>query len=197
MSCFILWEDKAVGPVAKFGPHVFLIACVASCLRVDRYELMSSGVIDGKPCGGNANVFRELQRAPLWDAVAHVVAVLDTDEIHDRLPGIKARRMIDDTAYQQWSDSVVSEVRKQAPEARHSQLEICFLDRNLETLLSLVGEGMPQLASALGKHRLDRDKILQRAAGDQRSVSRARATMPSWDHLVTTVSRLVAAHGPR
>lgn len=195
MSCFVLWEDKAIGPVAQFGPHVFLIACVASRMRVDRYELMSSGVIDGKSCGGNANVFRELQRGPLWDAVTHVVAVLDTDEIHDRLPGIKARRTIADTAYQQWSDAVVSEVRKQAPEVRHSQLEICFLDRNLETLLSLIGEGMPQLASALGKRRLDRDKILQRAASDERSVSRACATMPSWDHLVTTVSRLVAAHG--
>jgi hypothetical protein len=88
---------------------------------------------------------------------------------------------------------VVREVRKQAPEVRQSQLEICVLDRNLETLLSLIGEGMPQLASALGKRRLDRDKILQRAASDERSVSRACATMPSWDHLVTTVSRLVAA----
>jgi len=191
MSVFVLWEDKAIGPIERFGPHVFLIARVASRLRVDRYQLMSSGAIDGKPCAGNANVFRELQRGPLWDAVAHVVVVLDTDEIHDRLPGILSRRKIVDTAYKQWSDSVASEVRKRAPEVRHSQLDICFLDHNLETLLALIGDGMPQLGSALGKRRLDRDKILQRAAGDETSVRRACAEMPSWEHLVTTVTRLM------
>jgi hypothetical protein len=196
MSLFILWEDKAIGPITGFGPHVFLIACVAPRLHVDRYELMRSGRIDGKPCAGNANVFRELQRGPLWDTVTHVVAVLDTDELHDRLPGIPSRRTIADTAYTQWSDSVVSAVRKHAPEVRQSRLEICFLDHNLEALLSLIGDGMPELSRALGKRRLDRDKILQRAAGDENSVRRACAEMPSWEHLVATVTRLLAGVAP-
>lgn len=87
---------------------------------------------------------------------------------------------------------MVSDIRKRAPEARQSQLEICFLDHNLETLLSLIGAGMPQLGSALGKRRLDRDKILQRAASDESSVRRACAEMPSWEHLVATVTGLLA-----
>ena len=57
--------------------------------------------------------------------------------------------------------------------------------------MSVVGDGMPQLGSALGKSRLARDKILQRAAGDEGAVRRACAEMPSWEHLVATVTRLV------
>jgi hypothetical protein len=103
MTIFVLWEDKAVSPIARFGPHAFLVACVAARLRErsdavldkpDRHQLMKSGVIGGKPCGGNGNVLRELANEPLWDSIVRVVAVLDTDEIHDRLPGISSRRMV-------------------------------------------------------------------------------------------------------
>lgn len=192
MTVFVLWEDKAISPIASFGPHMFLVACVASRLRMDRYRLMKSEAIDGKPCGGNANLLRELQHSPLWDGVMCVVAVLDTDEIHDRIPGISSRRMIPSTGYQQWSDAVVRELRSHAPEAVQRQLEICFLDHNLETLLSLVGNGMPELDAALGKKRLARDKILHRAAADEGQIHKACAEMPSWNHLVTTVSNVVA-----
>src|SRR5687768_6390299 len=98
MSVFVLWEDRAISPIAKFGPHVFLTACVAQRLNRDRHELRRSELLDGKSCAGNANVLRELQRAPLWDAGVHVVAVLDTDELHDRISGITSRRTIADAA---------------------------------------------------------------------------------------------------
>jgi len=43
MSVFVLWEDKAAGSITRFGPHVFLIACVASRLGTpDRYRLVKS-----------------------------------------------------------------------------------------------------------------------------------------------------------
>lgn len=184
MTTFVLWEDKAIGPIAGFGPHVFLVACVASRLRVDRYKLMSSGVIDGKPCGGNANVLRELQRGPLWDAVANVVAVLDTDKIHGRLPKLESRGMIADAAYESWSHAAAREIRQAAHEVGQSQLEICFLDRNLESLLSLIGDGMPQLGSALGKSRLARDKScsapLAPKARCAERVTRCRAGTTWW-----------------
>jgi hypothetical protein len=194
MSVFVLWEDRAIGSLASFGPHAFLVACVASRLHIDRHRLNSSEAIRGKSCGGNANVIRELQQRPLWNSVLRVVAVLDTDEIHDRIPGIPSRRTIVDDAYAQWSDAVANDIRKRVPEVGQNQLEICFLDRNLETLLALVGSGMPQLSGALGKKRLDRDRILHRAAADEALVRRACAEMPSWEHLVATVAQLIAGN---
>jgi hypothetical protein len=191
MTVFVLWEDKPLGPLTRFGPHVFLIACVASRLGVGRYTLARSERIDGKPCGGNANLLRELRRPPLWGAARHVVAVLDTDELHDRLPEVPSRRTIGDDAYGPWSEAAVAAVRKQAPTEAHAQLEVCFLDRNLETLLAIVGDGARELADALGKSRLDRDKILQRAAGNDGLVARACAEMPSWDNLLAMVARCV------
>lgn len=59
------------------------------------------------------------------------------------------------------------EVRKRAPEVTQHKLKIGFLDRNLETVLSLVGRGMPELPRALAKGLLARDKILHRAAADE------------------------------
>jgi hypothetical protein len=52
-----------------------------------------------------------------------------------------------------------------------------------------------ELDQALGKNRLERDKILQRAAGDAGSLDKACAEMPSWEHLVTTVARLLRDAG--
>lgn len=191
MSVFVLWEDKAISPIVKFGPHLFLIACVARRLNTDRHQLKRSERIDGKSCAGNANVFRELQRGALWDSGVHVVAVLDTDELHDRLPGIQARRMVADTDYERWSATAVAEIRQRAPGDAQARLQICFLDRNLETLLSLVGRGTHELDDALGKSPLHRDKLLHRAAADEDLVARACAEIPSWNHLVTTVAELL------
>jgi len=86
---------------------------------------------------------------------------------------------------------VEAKVRDRAPLAAQSRLQVGFLDRNLETLLSVVGRGAPELDDALGKDRLRRDKILQRAAGDEGLVSRACAEIPSWELLVTTVAQLL------
>ena len=192
MSVLVLWEDKSNGPIKGFGPQAFLIACVASRLAVNRHSLARSEAIAAKPCAGNANVLRELRRGPLWDSVAHVVAVLDTDELHDRLP-VASRRTIGDAEYERWSASVMTAVRSSAPPDCHARLEICLLDRNLETLVGVVGRGAREFGDALNKSRLHRDKLLQRAADDQDLLRRACAEMPSWDHLVTTVTRLVCA----
>jgi len=192
MSIFVLWEDRAIGPLTRFGPHVFLVACVASRMGVNRYELARSERIDGRSCAGNSNVLRELRRGLLWDSGAYVVAVLDTDEIHDRFPVIPSRRTIADAEYERWSDAVVTEVRRHAPDEGHPRLEVCLVDRNLETLLALIGQGAREVDGALGKSRLDRDKILQRASADESLIFRASAEMPSWERLVATVVRLLA-----
>jgi hypothetical protein len=192
MSVFLLWEDRAAGSVTRFGPHVFLVACVASRLGMDRYELARSQAIDGKSCAGNGKVLRELQREPLWNSGVHVVAVLDTDRLHDRLTEITSRGTVRDTDYPRWFDAVAAEVRKHAPDHGQAQLDVCLLDRNLETLLAIIGRDVRELDEALGKSRLDRDKILQRAAGDESMIARACTEMPSWEHLVATVVRLMS-----
>lgn len=87
MTVFVLWENHATGPVTRFGPHTFLVACVANLLATDRFELLRSERIKGRSCNGNSNVFRELARRPLWDAVPHLIAVLDTDKLHELLGG--------------------------------------------------------------------------------------------------------------
>ncbi len=195
MTVFVLWEDKAKSPIARFGPHVFLVACVASRLGTpDRHKLMRSKVIRGKTCAGNGNLLRELANEPLWDSPMYVVAVLDTDEIHDRLPRVLSRRTVADAGYSSWLDSAINEVRKHAAQAQQARLEICFLDRNMETLLSVVGQGMPQLSQALRKDPLERDKILHKAAADEALIRRACSEMPSWNALVTTVTRLLESN---
>ena len=193
MTVFILWEDRAIGQVTRFGPHVFLTACVAVRIGLNRYELARSEVIDGRACAGNSNVMRELRRAPLWNSAVHVVAVLDTDKIHDRIAGIDARRMVLDADHEPWCQSVITAIRKHAPDYAQVRLEVCLLDRNLETLLALVGPGAHGLEGAVRKSPLDRDKILQRAADDPGLATKACAEMPSWEQLVATVSRLVRA----
>lgn len=189
MTVFVLWEDRAAGPVTRFGPHVFLVACVASRIGVDRYKLARSQAIDGRSCGGNGNVLRELQRGPLWDSGVHVVTVLDADRLHDRVTGIASRGTVPDAEYLRWSDAVAAEVRKHAPDHGQAHLDVCLLDRNLETLLSIIGRGVRELDEALDKSLLDRDKILQRAANEESTVQKACAEMPSWEHLVATVAR--------
>jgi hypothetical protein len=190
MSVFVLWEDRAVGPITRFGPHVFLVACVASRIGMDRYQLARSHVIDGKPCAGNGNVLHELEREPLWDSGVHVVAVLDSDRLHHLFPGLIASRgAVPDIEYPRWSDAVSAEVRKRVPDHGQAHLEVCLLDRNLETLLALIGRGVRELDEALSKSLLDRDKILQRAAGDESMVEKACTELPSWGHLVAAVAR--------
>ncbi|HEX3760062.1 MAG TPA: hypothetical protein VHW23_15205 [Kofleriaceae bacterium] len=123
------------------------------------------------------------------------MAMLDTDKLHELLPGVVSRQTVPEVEYSQWSDAVSAKVRKHAPEHGHSRLEVCLLDRNLETLLAVIGHGARELDEALGKSRLERDKILQRAAGDPGSLEKSCAEVPSWEHLVATVARLVGDAG--
>lgn len=91
--------------------------------------------------------------------------------------------------------AVEAEVRKRAPDHGQAKLEVCLLDRNLETLLAVVGHGARELDEALGKSRLERDKLLQRAAGDEGLVEKACTEVPSWGHLVATVAQLLGDAG--
>jgi hypothetical protein len=119
-----------------------------------------------------------------------VLAVLDTDRLHDRIPTIVPRRTIDPAGYAAWAEAAERAVRDSVAVAGQAPLESCLLDHNLETLLAIVGRGAEVLNDALSKDRLARDKLLARAASDAPTIARACAEMPSWGQLVETVARL-------
>jgi hypothetical protein len=66
-----------------------------------------------------------------------------------------------------------------------TRLTICFLDRNLETLLQTLGD------TSQRKDVLERDKLLQRAASDPALIRRASEQMPTWARLVEVIASRV------
>ena len=185
MTVFVLWENHAAGLIKNFGPHAFLVACVADRLRLDRFELNRSEIINSRSCNGNRNVLRELDPGrPLWNAAPHLVAVLDSDKLHDLLSG-EARRLVTDARYDAWAAQMEARCRERLGTHDATRLTICLLDRNLETLLEVLGD------TSGDKDIVDRDKLLQRAAADPALIRRALDKMPSWANLIDAITRLV------
>lgn len=65
-----------------------------------------------------------------------------------------------------------------------ARLTICFLDRNLETLLKILGD------TSIEKDVVQRDKVLQGAAGDPVLIRRGLDDLTSWANLVDTVANV-------
>lgn len=190
MTVFVLWENHATGSVDRFGPHAFLLACVADRLQMNRFELQAHKIISGRSCSGNSNVLRQLGRRPLWDAAIHLIAVLDSDKLHDLLGG-EARKLVADPAYDAWSAQMETRCRERIGPHDTARLTICFLDRNLETLLKILGD------ASVEKDVVQRDKVLQSAAGDPVLIRRGLEGMPSWANLVDTVATVARRLVPR
>jgi hypothetical protein len=182
MTVFVLWENHAIGPIEKFGPHDFLTACVAQHLGVDRFMLRRSRTISGRSCGGNSNVLRELEEGPGWDIAPHLIAVLDTDKLHDLLRG-EPRKLIAETAYDAWAAEMAAKCRARIGTHDVARLTFGFLDRNIETLMKVLGDDLVE------KDVLRRDSLLQKAAADPVLIRRALDEMPTWAALVETVAR--------
>lgn len=181
MKVFVLWENHATGAIDRFGPHTFLVACVADRLRMDRFALQRSDSIGGRSCNGNSNVLRELGRRPLWDAAPHLMAVLDSDKLHDLLGG-ESRKLVTDAAYSDWSTRMEAQCRSRLGAHDATRLTICFMDQNLETLLKVLGD------TSTEKDVVQRDKVLQRASADPAQIRRASEQMPTWADLVDIVA---------
>lgn len=185
MNGFLLWENHAAGPIDRFGPHAFLVACVAARLGLDRFQLLRSARISGRSCNGNGGVLRELGRDPLWNAAPNLVAVLDSDKLHVLL-GCEARSRVADTDYGSWSARVEQQIRKRLDPRDTAPLTIHFLDQNLESLLQVLGD------TSTRKNVLERDSLLLRAAADPALIRRAQEAMPSWAGLVDIATRWLA-----
>ncbi len=111
--------------------------------------------------------------------------MLDSDKLHALLGG-EARKLIADPAYAAWSAQMETRCRDRLGPHDAARLTICFLDRNLETLLQTLGD------TPVKKNIVQRDKVLQRAAGDPALIRRALEQMPTWANLVEVVaSRLL------
>lgn len=184
MRMVVLWENHATGHIHRFGPHAFLVACVADRLQMNRFELLHTESIRSRCCNGNGGVLRELGRRSLWDAAPHLIAVLDTDKLHELLGG-EARKLVAGPAYDAWSTKMEERCRERLGPHDAARLTICLLDRNLETLLEAI-EG-----ASVEKDVVERDAILQRAAAEPALLRRALAQMPSWADLVETVAHRV------
>ncbi len=184
MTTFVLWENHSDGPVDRFGPHVFLVACVADRLQVDRFELHRLECIRSRSCNGNGGVFRELGRGHAWNTAPHLVAVLDSDKLHELLGG-EARKLVAEPAYDAWAAQMEARCRERIGAHEAERLAICFLDRNLETLLQALGD------TSVKKNVVQRDKLLQRAASDPALIRRASEAMPTWANLIDTVVRRI------
>lgn len=185
MTVFVLWENHATGSIDRFGPHAFLVACVATRLQLDRFELHRSERILGRSCNGNSNVLRELGRRPLWDAAPHLIAVLDSDKLHKLWAGA-SRQQVADADYGAWAAQMEAKCRERIGPHDATRLTVCFLDRNLETLLNVLGD------TSLEKDVVQRDKLLQRSASDPASIHRALTHMSTWARLVDTVAGRLA-----
>jgi hypothetical protein len=131
-------------------------------------------------------VLRELGPGrPPWDAAPHLVAVLDSDKLHVLLGG-EARGRVTEPTYSDWSEQMEAKCHQRLGAHDAARLTICFLDRNLETLLEFL-----QGAPVQKKDVLERDKLLHRAAGDPTLIRRASEQMPSWARLVAVVAQRV------
>lgn len=185
MTVLVLWENHAEGQAKRFGPHSFLVACVAAELGLpifDRFALQDR--IAFRTCNGNNKLIGRLADDRLWDAGRHVVAVLDRDKI---------RKAIQQPATAS-DDAVVAAIAALAVAGCRDRLEILLLADNVETLLGHVGAPEAQVQTARAKAtrnqaKLARDAILERAAADPVAFKHARAAMPSFDALVVAVSR--------
>ncbi|HSK03156.1 MAG TPA: hypothetical protein VK932_18015 [Kofleriaceae bacterium] len=185
MTVFVLWENHAETSIDRFGPHAFLVACVADRLQENRFELFRSKRIKGRSCNGNGGVLRDLgPGCHAWNTALHVIAVLDSDKLHELLGG-GARKLVADPAYDAWAAQMEARCRERIGAHDAERLAICFPDRNLETLLQALGD------TSVKKNVLQRDKLLQRAASDPALIRRASEAMPTWANLVDAVAQRI------
>jgi hypothetical protein len=143
----------------------------------------------GRSCNGNGNLLRELGRRPLWDAAPHLIAVLDSDKLHKLWAGA-SRQQVADPDYEIWATQMEAKCRERLGPHDAARLTICFLDRNLETLLNVLGD------TSLEKDVVQRDKVLQRAGADPGAIRRGMDGMPTWAKLVDTVAGRLAPRSP-
>ena len=98
---------------------------------------------------------------------------------------IALARLVADPALATWCAQMEAKCRERIGPHDAHRLTICFLDRNLETLLEILSD------ASIDKDVVQRDKVLQGASGDPIRIRRAMKEMTSWAALVDAVATVV------
>jgi hypothetical protein len=142
----VLYEDSVGSTPKDFGPHNFVLACLADRLDTSLWDLRGS--VDGHPMNSNSKVRAACEKPQLFDRNALVVAVYDADRAHTLagLPAAACKRQL---------------TAKLRPAHERGSLRVVLLESNVETLLAAVLECAHLPALADGKpNPAQRDAIL-------------------------------------
>lgn len=123
-TVLVLYEDSPGALPVAFGPHRFVLQCLADRLGLPWWEL--GGLVLGQPKKGNSQLRRACREARLYDLNRVVIAVYDDDRIRTML-GVAA-----DACIQQ----VTGALRKEA--VRPERLRVVLLERNIDDVVRAV-----------------------------------------------------------
>ena len=164
-----------------YGPHQFVVRCVADDLARPAWELHKS--LLAIPRRGNGNLLRDIRNNPSRFASdgRPAFAVFDGDQLPELLSRPRGT----------CRTALKADLLKDCAWA--GQLHVVILERNLESLLRAVLQCAPEAADertralALDRKSLaERDVILNRVAREARRNVRdcVRQAMPSFDYLI-------------
>lgn len=156
----VLWEDSSDDKPANYGPHAFLVACLADAFAARAedpigcwYERRRGGLVESNPRGGVDKLLADLTNPQLYRGGRYVVAVVDGDRIRERVRG---------------SGPLQDQICARA--AQPAATRAFVLERNSESLIRRIRDlggsiTDDELERACHKKELsDRDKILGRFA---------------------------------
>lgn len=181
----VLWEDSLSVGAKTFGPHQLALACVidqiGAASDTDRWTL--GQIIIGIPRRGNSRLRTSLgtETGLLTRSGEHLVTVFDDDQVR-RLYRLET---------QACKTIVLEAIRN---ECSLSTLEIVLLEQNVESLVAAAARALSRPNPERKDPKL-RDAVLMQLAAeatcDRRD--RVRTEVPSFDRLVTILTRLVGA----
>lgn len=178
----VLYEDSvAVGSTPKdFGPHNFVLACLADRLAAPLWELRRR--VDGQAKNSNTKVRAACDKSQLFDRNTLVVAVYDDDRVRTLagLPATACKRQV---------------TEKLRPGVAGERLRVVLLHSNVETLLDAVLACARRQRSSDGKPMpLERDALLNGYLKDDTRHVRACVLqhLPSLAYLVDKLAAALA-----
>lgn len=166
----VLYEDSRAKDARSYGPHNFVLACVADEVGADRWELRDAiyGVAKRGAQRVLATAADDLGR---WTASGETLfAVLDSDQPPRQLP-----ERVDCVP------ALVEAIREQYQ--LDPAVRLRLIERNTETIVEAAAKALGR--STPPKDPLQRDSVLMAAAaGDPRVRAEVRSGVPSLDRLV-------------
>jgi hypothetical protein len=179
MIVTILWEDQLGAEKMGFGPHEFLLSCLADRLQVERERLVK--LVESHPKKGNSNVRKALQKDGRRLARSGLVfAVIDRDKVHAL-----------------WSrgdrpSNCMSGISQRFRKEAEADYDLIFLIDNVESLMQAVCGALEEPFSGHKPPPDERDLLFKAISwSTPRQRQAACDTCPSFDRLVRRVANAV------